>query len=90
MNNPNLFPDEIAERLRDLHHGDKVIVCSGGTEQIWTCYESAVYDDGIVSPFRRFETVNRSVVDHIVDRLYSYSEHGDGLYVVKDGVRQPF
>jgi len=90
MNSPRLFHDEIAARLRDLHHCDKVIIHSGGQEIVWTRRETMINEDGIVSPFHRFEDKKGMVVACINDKLYNYSENGDDLYVVINGILQPF
>lgn len=90
MNRPIMFEDEISDRLRDLRHGDKIIIHHGDTTETLSCYESAIYEDGIVSPFRRFETAHGSFVDHITERLYDYLENGCDVIAVIGGTEEPF
>lgn len=90
MPGPRLFPDEIAARLRDLKHGDKVIIKDGFQEKHSYCCETARNEDGIVSTWRRFETQHGIVVDNIVTRLYDASEAGCTLMVTINNSTEPF
>ena len=90
MPGPKFFPDEIADRLRDLSHDDIVIVCKDFRQKNYYCRQTARNEDGIYSTYRHFETKYGIVVDNIIMRLYDALEDGAHLYVVINGKREPF
>ena len=87
---PKYFEDEIAERLRDLIHGDKVIVKDDLCEKSYFCRQTMRDDDGVYWTYRRFETGRGAIVNDIERRLYKAANEGCELFVEHDGMIEIF
>lgn len=90
MKEPAFFPDEIAERLRNLRHGDEVVVRNGSEEERYRCYQNMGNDNGILWTRSRFVTNDGAFIRNIVEKLYDAYESGASLFVIITNELQPF